>query len=143
MEFKEMLKERNEQYAERYDLAVGRLRGVVSEETVTERYRNYFQDVSLFLLELENVRRKIESGEWERYNIRKMHSLNEILYSDIVGDRYERSYGNPAFAAESFGTDMGRLLSLLYAEMRSGIPYTFENRKDYLTILFELFYRGV
>ena len=139
MEFKEMLKERNEQYAERYDLAVGRLRGVVSEETVTERYRNYFQDVSLFLLELENVRRKIESGEWERYNIQKMHSLNEILYSDIVGDRSERSYGNPAFAAESFGTDMGRLLSLLYAEMRSGIPYTFENRKDYLTILFELF----
>ncbi len=34
---------------------------------------------------------------------------------------------------------MGRLLSLLYAEMRSGIPYAFENRKDYLTILNELF----
>ena len=28
---------------------------------------------------------------------------------------------------------------MLYAEMRSGIPYSFENRMDYLTILYELF----
>ena len=45
------------------------LRGIVSEETVSERYRMYFQDVSLFLLELENVRRKVESGEWDRYSL--------------------------------------------------------------------------
>ena len=139
MEIRQMQKERNEQYAQRHELAVGRLRGIVSEETVSERYRMYFQDVSLFLLELENVRRKVESGEWDRYSTGEMHSLNEILYSDITEDRYGRSYANPAFAAENFGVEMGRLLSLLYAEMRSGIPYAFENRKDYLTILNELF----
>ena len=139
MEIKQMQRERNEQYTQRHELAVGRLRGIVSEETVSERYRIYFQDVSLFLLELENVRRKIASGEWDSYSTEEMHSLNEILYSDIAGGRYEKSYANPAFAAENFGLEMGRLLSLLYAEMRAGIPYAFENRKDYLTILFELF----
>ena len=139
MEIKQMQRERNEQYTQRHELAVGRLRGIVSEETVSERYRIYFQDVSLFLLELENVRRKIASGEWDSYSTEEMHSLNEILYSDIAGGRYEKSYANPAFAAENFGVEMGRLLSLLYAEMRAGIPYAFENRKDYLTILFELF----
>src|SRR5699024_5321282 len=45
----------------------------------------------------------------------------------------------PAFAVEMLGPDMGRLLCLLYAEMRSGIPYAFEGRMDYLTILYELF----
>ena len=139
MEIKQMQRERNEQYTQRHELAVGRLRGIVSEETVSERYRIYFQDVSLFLLELENVRRKIASGEWDSYSAGEMHSLNGILYSDIAGGRYEKSYANPAFAAENFGVEMGRLLSLLYAEMRAGIPYAFENRKDYLTILFELF----
>ena len=139
MEIRQMQRERNEQYTQRHELAVGRLRGIVSEETVSERYRIYFQDVSLFLLELENVRRKIASGEWDSYSTEEMHSLNEILYSDIAGGRYEKSYANPAFAAENFGLEMGRLLSLLYAEMRAGIPYAFENRKDYLTILFELF----
>ncbi len=139
MDRKSMQKERNEQYEERHELAVERLRRIVSEETVPERYMVYFQDTALFLLELENVRRKIASGEWERYSLEEMQSLNEILYSDLVGEHYEKSYANPAFAAEKLGLDMGRLLSLLYAEMRSGIPYSFEDRLDYLTILYELF----
>ena len=30
-------------------------------------------------------------------------------------------------------------VNLLYTEIRAGIPYVFEQRKDYLTILYELF----
>ena len=139
MDIGEIQKEKNEQYEERHVLAVGRLRGIVSEETVPERYLPYFQDVAIFLLELENVRRKVESGEWNRYSVEEMKSLNEILYSDVLEEHYGSSYANPAYAAEKFGLEMGQLLSMLYAEMRSGIPCSFENRIDYLTILFELF----
>ena len=139
MDIREIQKEKNEQYEERHVLAVGRLRGIVSEETVPEQYLSYFQDVAIFLLELENVRRKVESGEWERYSVEEMKSLNEILYSDVLEEHYGSSYANPAYAAEKFGLEMGQLLSMLYAEMRSGIPCSFENRIDYLTILFELF----
>ena len=139
MSREEIQREKNEKYEERHVLAVGRLRGIVSEKTVPEQYLPYFQDVAIFLLELENVRRKVESGEWERYSAGEMKSINEILYSDILKERYAKSYANPAFAAGQFGTDMGQLLSMLYTEMRSGIPYSFENRADYLTILFELF----
>ena len=98
-----------------------------------------FQDVALFLLELENTRRKVASGEWENYTLEQMRSLNEILYSDILDKNYERSYANPEYAVSSFGTEMGQLLSLLYAELRGGIPYAFEEKTDYLTILYELF----
>ena len=128
-----------EEYKERHVLAVDRLRSLVAEETVGERYLPYFQDVAIFLLELENVRRKIDSGAWEHYSIEEMRSINEILYSDIDGDHYKNSWANPAFAAGRFGLERGRLLSMLYAEMRSGLPYAFENRIDYLTILYELF----
>ena len=139
MGVREIQKEKNEQYEERHALAVGRLRGIVTEETVPEKYVPYFQDTALFLLELENVRRKVASGEWERYSLEEMQSLNEILYSDVLGERYGSSYANPACAAEKLGLDIGRLLSFLYTEMRSGIPYAFEDRMDYLTILCELF----
>ena len=128
-----------EAYKERHVLAVDRLRSLVAEETVTEQYLHYFQDVAIFLLELENVRRKIDSGAWDHYSIEEMRSINEILYSDIVGDHYRKSWANPAYAAGKFGVERGRLLSMLYAEMRSGLPYAFENRVDYLTILYELF----
>ena len=139
MNIREIQKERNAQYEERHALAVGRLRGIVSEETVPEQYLPYFQDVAIFLLELENVRRKVEAGDWERYSVEEMKSLNEILYSDVLEEHYGRSYAHPAYAADKYGLEMGRLLSMLYAEMRSGIPYSFENRMDYLTILYELF----
>ena len=84
MNIREIQKERNAQYEERHALAVGRLRGIVSEETVPEQYLPYFQDVAIFLLELENVRRKVEAGDWERYSVEEMKSLNEILYSDVL-----------------------------------------------------------
>ena len=130
---------RMDEYRERHILAVDRLRSLVAEETVAEQYLHYFQDVAIFLLELENVRRKIDSGAWDHYSIEEMRSINEILYSDIVGDHYGKSWANPAYAAGKFGVERGRLLSMLYAEMRSGLPYAFENRVDYLTILCELF----
>ena len=128
-----------DEYRERHILAVDRLRSLVAEETVAEQYLHYFQDVAIFLLELENVRRKIDSGAWEHYSIEEMRSINEILYSDIVGGHYKNSWANPAYAAGKFGVERGRLLSMLYAEMRSGLPYAFENHVDYLTILYELF----
>ena len=79
MSREELQREKNREYEERHDLAVGRLRGIVAEDTVPEKYLVYFQDVTIFLLEMENVRRKIESGEWERYSVKEMQSINEIL----------------------------------------------------------------
>ena len=139
MSREEMLEQRNEACRERHVLAVDRLRSIVAEETVPEKYLSYFQDVTIFLLELENVRRKIADGSWERYSLKQKQSLNEILYSALLEEHYKKNYANPAYAAEKLGLEMGRLLSLLCAEMRSGIPYAFENRMDYLTILYELF----
>ena len=139
MSREEMLEQRNEACRERHVLAVDRLRSIVAEETVPEKYLSYFQDVTIFLLELENVRRKIADGSWERYSLKQKQSLNEILYSALLEEHYKKNYANPAYAAEKLGLEMGRLLSLLCAETRSSIPYAFENRMDYLTILYELF----
>ena len=139
MGWKEIQKERNEQCEERHALAVDRLRGIVSEETVSERYLPFFQDTAIFLLELENIRRKISDGTWDLCTLEELQSLNEILYRDIFPQNYGNSYADPACAVKKMGEDKGGMLCFLYAEMRSGIPYVFEGRTDYLTILCELF----
>ena len=58
---------------------------------------------------------------------------------DILGEHYKVSYANPAYAVKMLTEVYGQLLSFLYTELRGGIPYVFENRIDYLTILNELF----
>ena len=135
----ELQKEKNEQCTQRHELAVERLRTIVTEETVDAAYISYFQDCTLFLLELENTQRKIEDGIWDSLNLEEKSSLNRILYSAIIREKYQTSYVNQDYACEKFGQEMGQLLSLLYTEIRAGIPYVFEQRKDYLTILYELF----
>ena len=135
----ELQKEKNEQCTQRHELAVERLRTIVTEETVNTAYISYFQDCTLFLLELENTRKKLEDGSWDSLSLEEKRSLNRILYSDIIGEKYQTSYANQDYACEKLGQEMGQLLSLLYTEIRAGIPYVFEQRKDYLTILYELF----
>ena len=135
----ELQKEKNEQCTQRHELAVERLRTIVTEETVNAAYISYFQDCTLFLLELENTRKKLEDGSWDSLSLEEKRSLNRILYSDIIGEKYQTSYANQDYACEKLGQEMGQLLSLLYTEIRAGIPYVFEQRKDYLTILYELF----
>ena len=106
MSREELQREKNREYEERHDLAVGRLREIVAEDTVPEKYLVYFRDVTIFLLEMENVRRKIESGEWERYSVKEMQSINEILYIDVMEDRYEISFANPAYACGQFASNL-------------------------------------
>ena len=67
----ELQKEKNEQCTQRHELAVERLRTIVTEETVNAAYISYFQDCTLFLLELENTRKKLEDGSWDSLNIRQ------------------------------------------------------------------------
>ena len=104
----------NDSYRERHALSVERLRTLPFEESVEDSYIAYFRLVALFLLEVENVRIQVESGKWDQYNEEDMRQINEILYSDIVGDAYEKSYANPKYACSWFEPEMGRLLSFLY-----------------------------
>ena len=130
--------ERNEMCAERHELSVERLNQIIIEEGIAQPYVAYFQEMAAFLLELEAVRIKIADGSWDNLELQEMKELNTLLYSDVLPVKYEKSYANPAFAVQELGETFGQLLSMLYAELRSGIAYAFENRKDYLTILNEL-----
>ena len=53
-------------------------------------------------------------------------------------ENYENSYGNPAYAANQLGEAYGKLLGLLYADIRSLIPFAFEGRNYELTVFGEL-----
>lgn len=135
----EWQKEKNEEYRERHELSIERIKRIAVEDTVEETFRAYFQNTALFMLELEAVRRKIEDGSWESLSLEDMKAFNKGLYVDILPERYGKSFANPVYTAGIFGEMFGQILSFLYAEMRGGIPYAFENRLDYLTILNELF----
>ena len=136
---REWQSERNAQCEERHALSLERIRRIAVEESVTDPFRDYFQKTAVFLLEIESVRQKVASGEWETLSLEEMREINRRLYSDILPECYGESYANPEYAVRVFGESYGQILSFLYAEQRGGIACAYEARLDYLTILQELF----
>ena len=123
----------------RYELAIERIENIKGENTVSEKYRDYFRTLADFALLVDKLKEKIENGEYYKLSIEELECWNTHLYDDVLGEHYKTSYANPAFATEKFGIEYGRLLSFLYTELRGVIPYAFEKKTEYLDILFELF----
>ncbi len=87
---------------------------------------------------IDEVRAQIKSGTyWER-DLETLAEENRRLYEDILPGAYERSYADPAYAVRVLGEEYGQILSFLYAELRGSIAYVFEQKTEYLDILFEL-----
>ena len=123
----------------RYELAIERIENIKGENTVSEKYRDYFRTLADFALLVDKLKEKIENGEYYKFSIEELACWNTHLYDDVLGEHYKTSYANPVFAIEKFGIEYGRLLSFLYTELRGAIPYAFEKKTEYLDILFELF----
>ena len=113
---------------ERYELSMARILKFQEEQTVTEPYRDFFTAMSRFIGLCGRVMEAVEEGTFGSWTGEELKELNEKLYEDIRGDRYETSYGNPAWAVSRLGKELGRLLCFLYAEIRGDIAYAFEGR---------------
>lgn len=133
------MKEINEQIIERYVLSIERIRRITEEETTEVLYRDYFRKVSEFILKINEIRERMQDKSFEQCTLDELKRENESIYADIVGDQYDTSYANPAYAVSLFGEEIGQLLSFLYTELRGEIAYVYEQQVEYLAICNELF----
>lgn len=124
---------------ERYELAVQRIGEIKDEKTVSECFRDYFVQISKFIMMIAEFKSCVESGVYRELSLEELEKWNQRLYEDILPGHYEESYANPSYALERLGEEYGQMLSFLYAEIRGAIVYAVEQRIEYLDILFELF----
>lgn len=124
---------------ERYELSCGRIREIAAAQEVAEEYRDYFQKVAGFILQVVKACDSTRNGWRKTAPIEDLRVENKALYEDILGGHYAESYANPTYTCGKYGTDMGRLLAFLYAEIRAMIPYAFEQALEDLVIRMELF----
>ena len=138
MDYREMFREENEAVKERYALAVERIEGMLQEKTATEPFQAYFQKMAEFYLLLAQVVKKKEQNTWDTMTLEELAAWNQTLYGDILGEKYQVSFANPAYAAEKLGAEFGPLMAFLYAEMRAAIADAYEMRLTGLTEIGEL-----
>lgn len=123
---------------ERHVLCLERIKAMATEETVQEPFRDFFRQMAEFFLQTEEVLEQVTDGTFYQLGLEELRRQNESFYRDILPGAYETSYANPSHACDVLGEEYGQILCVLYAELRCAIPYAFEGREEYLTILGEL-----
>lgn len=127
------------QYEERLELCLYRLRQIPSENTVQPPFGGFFQKEAAFLLYVIELWENKKTADWQEQSETELREQNHRLYEDILPENYGASYGNPDFACEKLGLEYGRLISLLYSELRGVIVYAYEDRLWDLVVSLELF----
>ena len=129
-------------FMERFELSCDRIKEISGVQEVNDKYKDYFAKTAEFILSLTDIYNKVQEGVFLQKNktsVEELRKLNKELYADILDKSYESSYGNPEYACEKLGEDFGQILSFLYAEIRSMIPYAFESKLEDIVIRMELF----
>ena len=119
---------------ERYELAKARISEIKEEHTVKEPFLDFFHKTASFLAETA----KIAEQDTKQLSLEELQTQNAMLYTDILPENYENSYGNPAYAAEKLGA-YAKAFTFLYAELRGAAVFAYEKRVWDMTVLFELF----
>lgn len=124
---------------ERYELAMGRIHELRTEDCLQKKYTDFFQSLASFLCLVAENYECVKSSALYQESLEQLQERNRALYADILSENYEKSYGNPTYCADCFGIEYGQLLCFLYAELRSTIPCAYEQQLEPLVIRLELF----
>lgn len=81
---------------ERYDIAIERIKEIITEDTVEEKFLPYFVAAAQFILKIDNLLGLIESKKIEKLTLEQLTALNKDLYEDeteiVYGKCFSKSY---------------------------------------------------
>ena len=125
---------------ERYSLAIERIAEINSEcEIKNNKHKDYFNKVSAFILLMDKLKKDVADDAFNSMSLEELGEYNHRLYEDVADSAYDTSYANPRVCAKAFGEDAGKLMAMVYMELRALIVYMYEKRLSDATSVIELF----
>lgn len=125
---------------ERYSLAIERIAEINSEcEIKNNKHKDYFNKVSAFILLMDKLKKDVADDAFNSMSLEELGEYNHRLYADVADSAYDTSYANPRVCAKAFGEDAGKLMAMVYMELRALIVYMYEKRLSDATSVIELF----
>lgn len=125
---------------ERYSLAIERIAEINSEcEIKNNKHKDYFNKVSAFILLMDKLKNDVADDAFNSMSLEELGEYNHRLYADVADSAYDTSYANPRVCAKAFGEDAGKLMAMVYMELRALIVYMYEKRLSDATSVIELF----
>ena len=126
--------------AERYALAIERITQINNDcEIKNKSQADYFSKVSAFIMLMDRLKTDVENKAFDDMSLEELDEYNNSLYADVAGEAYDKSYANPRVCAKAFGEETGKLMAMVYMELRGLIVYMYEKRLADAVAVMELF----
>ena len=126
--------------AERYALAIERISQNNNDSEIKNKsHADYFSKVSAFIMLMDRLKTDVENKSFDDMSLEELDEYNNSLYADVAGEAYDKSYANPRVCAKAFGEDTGKLMAMVYMELRGLIVYMYEKRLADAVAVMELF----
>lgn len=135
----------NEKVKERVPFLINEIRQIVDESAETGHsgkrgeFKLFFRHTGSFILNLLEYEDRMDSSYFEKTDLEGLKRDNALLYSAILPQNYDRSYGNPSYCVERMGNRFGQAFSFFYVKVRQSIRYAFEHKLFKIVELCEVF----
>ena len=123
---------------ERFELCYQRAYELTKQTQLDGQLDAFFKAQTLLLIKLFDIYKEVLAKGIDNIDITLLKAWNKDLYEDILPGGYETSFSNPDYAVRELGTDLGKCLCAVAAEVRSVIGYAYEGRLEQLVIRGEL-----
>lgn len=123
---------------ERYELATERIRQIPKED-LSVHFGDFFVSMAEFVIDVDELKRDIDSGKYENYDFETLQSIQEKLYAQILPQNYNKSFFHPDVLFEKYGEEFGQVLCVLARELRSIIPMAYERKEENISSVLEVF----
>ncbi|WP_392486087.1 aminopeptidase [Haloimpatiens sp. FM7315] len=91
-------------------------------------FYEFLKHTGEFLIKVSDLEENLNEEHFSKKSFEELKAENNSFYSEIIGDKYEKSYGNPTYTVGVFGDEIGKLLSAFYAMCLDAIEYAYKHR---------------
>ena len=108
-------------------------------KTQGKNYLAFFKQMGEKLYSICSLEEKLNDEYFKEKDFDELLKENHEIYSDLVGDNYKTSYGNPDYAVKELGKEMGQIATYLYNRLNESISLVFSHKTEKMEKLLQLF----
>ena len=106
--------------------------------TNDKKYLAFFKQIGEKLYYVCSLEEKLNDEYFKEKDFDELLKENHEIYSDLVGDNYNTSYGNPDYVVKELGKEMGQVATYLYNRLQGVISLVFSHKTEKIEKLLQL-----
>jgi len=100
-------------------------------------FQNFFYHSADFLLKMIELESKLDDDYFQNTGIEELRRVNYNNYAELLPEKYDNSFANPAYCHMLFGAEFGSLMSYYYTIIRSSLLCAYQHKQYRLCQLAE------